>query len=800
MRGGPLRARAGERDALALAVDKRKALEQASKYAQKGQLDKALVEYQRVLQADPHDAQVRLRIGDLLLRKGEPEKAIQAYLHVGAHLASKGFEAKAVAIYKQILKIDANQPEVRMRLGDLYQRLGLVQDALRELEQSAEHYRARGAKEKAFELLRRVASLNPDNIANRLGLANLLHREGMESEAEEEYRALLRHTAEASRAEERARVAEQMIEHLPDDEEALRAFATAKIQCGQASRAVERLRKLLNEQPENVVLRELLAEAFSASGDPASSQTMYRETAELYKQRGDVERARDILQRYASPGAVEESEETSPSLVLTDEVAEATPSSPSLRFADELGPPATREPSSGAGEHVLAEARMALQRGELQSAESQARSLLEREPVSDGARAVLAEVCARRNDLDGAIRITEERRTLAASAAALDLLSEVEEQLRRYMQRRAGGEGSGDTSGSDPFDELEEAAPGAPADSATSESEATLPDIELVLEDESDDQDSTGSSVEPPVELRVPEADLSAEATADSLAEATADSLAEFEVEIADEGDVSERTAATQGDEDLEEAAFLIEQGMLDEAEARLRSILERVPNHPQALVRLGEVAAARRSRVDRASPERDGAEPERAIAQEQPADSPADDESPFDLAAELEDVLGDKQSAARGAASADAGLGGFSQIFAGFKSAIEAQVGEGEYETRYDLGIGYREMGLLEEAIREFELASRGGKRRLEALSSLAACKLEAGRATDAVQDLERALKLAGRSSESAVALRYELGEALAQAGEVARALQEYQYVQKTSPGFREVESKIGDLEGRVA
>ena len=164
-------------------LDKRKTLEAATKHAQRGAFDKALKEYQKLLQADPNDSHVRLRIGDLFLRKKQPELAVEAYEQAAGQLVQKGFDAKAAAIYKQVLRIKPDHVEAHARLGEVHQRQGLAADALREFETAAALYRKRGDKHEAFELLRRVASLNPQNYANRLGLADLLFREGLTDEA-----------------------------------------------------------------------------------------------------------------------------------------------------------------------------------------------------------------------------------------------------------------------------------------------------------------------------------------------------------------------------------------------------------------------------------------------------------------------------------------------------------------------------------------------------------------------------------------------------------------------------------------
>ncbi len=134
--------------------------------------------------------------------------------------------------------------------------------------------------------------------------------------------------------------------------------------------------------------------------------------------------------------------------------------------------------------------------------------------------------------------------------------------------------------------------------------------------------------------------------------------------------------------------------------------------------------------------------------------------------------------------------------MFSAFKSAIEEQVGEEEYQAHYDLGIAYREMGLLEDAIREFEQACKGRALCVEALILVGSCKVEAGRAGEAIRDLDRALGMAEEGSEAHLALRYERAHALAACGKRDEALEEFRRVQEASPDYREVDERIAELE----
>ena len=849
---------------------------------------------------------MRLRIGDLYAKTGDKAKSVEAYTQVAEHLGSKGFEAKAVAIYKQILRIDPDQAEIRVQLGELYQRLGLTSDALREFQAATKRYQERGARKKAFELLRRVASLDPGNIPNRLRLTELLHREEYKDEALEEYQSLVRDVGSSGRSEDVIRVAEHMFERFPDDVDALRAYAKAKIDARSALDAVEPIRKSFAQNHENIPLREMLVEVYEAAGDLRAAQAVYKEIADLYKTRGDEEKARDILQRYvpANPlgGEGDDPEpDSDPGIVLTEEVTDSDPRGTSVPTIEPEGD-LEIEPSAASGaDDLLAEAKVALQFGDLKEAKTRARETLDQEPLSDGARAVLAEVAARQNDLPGAIRLSEERRDLAAGKADGDLISEIEAQIRTYQ----GNLSSPPQTQPETLDEL--------------------PDVEIMLEDD-EDQDETAASVEPPPELRqsVPnflqvEEDVEMEVepftsgTFSSLQEQTPPppdfSIEGIEIDESDDGKMQIQEGASQRDidpfdsgdvpsdaaievqvvteepdeatgeptgveEELEEAEFYVEQGMLAEGERVLRSVLEREPDHAHARLRLGEIAAARGQApgartprtprpsappaIDVPSVDAPGAEPEveaMAVGEEgedvaefsldfddeelaippepakptprAPAPKPAargtprdpavasgpeelvgdlddllsgpSDDNPFDLAAELEQAVSEVVPGAE-ESSPDMTLGGVApeleDLFNSFKRGIKEQLGEGESEAHYDLGIAYREMGLIEDAIREFEVASRGEEQRLGALALLAGCKIDAGRPKEAIADLKKALELVGKDKHARQGLQYELARALEACGEKDRALKTYRLVKKQDPDFRDVIERIEELE----
>ena len=127
-----------------MAFNKEKVMDAARKFVDKGQIDKAVKEYLRVVREDPKDVRVWLKIGDLYAKKGSKQEASETYLKVARFYQEQGFYLKAVAVYKQILKLDPRLVEVNLKLAELYRQLGLLQDAVQHFEMVAAHFHREG--------------------------------------------------------------------------------------------------------------------------------------------------------------------------------------------------------------------------------------------------------------------------------------------------------------------------------------------------------------------------------------------------------------------------------------------------------------------------------------------------------------------------------------------------------------------------------------------------------------------------------------------------------------------------------
>jgi len=97
-------------------------------------------------------------------------------------------------------------------------------------------------------------------------------------------------------------------------------------------------------------------------------------------------------------------------------------------------------------------------------------------------------------------------------------------------------------------------------------------------------------------------------------------------------------------------------------------------------------------------------------------------------------------------------------EIFKEFKKGVEEKIGQEDYETRYQLGIAYKEMGLIDEAIHEFLISSKHPNKFFDSAGLLGICFRNKGMVEEAMSWFERALKVQGRAKEEYLAIKFEM------------------------------------------
>ena len=266
-------------------IKKDKHLAAAQKFLERGQEERALEEFARVVQEDANDTRTWLKMAEIHARRGALEQARDIYLRTAEIYVEQGFPRKAMTVYKSVLKLTPGLPLVRERLADTYRQQGMVADALRELELCADELQRAGKIEETLPALRKIVGLHPDNIASRIRLAETASQVGKVDEAVHELSQLAVQVKAQGRADDFVRVAERLLFHRPNDFGVARELAEAYIQRRNPRLALTKLQAALKAAPRDPRNITLLAEAL-AQLDPPKAISVWRELAELHDAAG----------------------------------------------------------------------------------------------------------------------------------------------------------------------------------------------------------------------------------------------------------------------------------------------------------------------------------------------------------------------------------------------------------------------------------------------------------------------------------------------------------------------------------
>ncbi|MFP5354666.1 MAG: tetratricopeptide repeat protein [Gemmatimonadota bacterium] len=137
-----------------------------------------------------------------------------------------------------------------------------------------------------------------------------------------------------------------------------------------------------------------------------------------------------------------------------------------------------------------------------------------------------------------------------------------------------------------------------------------------------------------------------------------------------------------------------------------------------------------------------------------------------------------------------------FDEMLRRFKQGVAANVDEEDYASHYDLGVAYKEMGLVDEAIAEFQKSLRGETHRVRSYEALGQCFVEKGQLQVAVTLLRRALETTGADDQQLVGVLYLLGYASEIMARHAESLGYYQRVFAIDIEFRDVAQRVAAME----
>lgn len=291
---------------------KDKHLDSAQKFLIKGQVDRAIREYEQAVTLDPKDVRVRQKYAELLVRASRKNEALREFEVIGKFYADNGFFLKAIAVYKQIQKIDPTNSGTSLTLATLNEKQGLVGNALAEYKAVYDFYEKSGQLREGVKVLERMHSLDRENITIRLKLADTRNKIGQTDEAYQEFTVLAREVRAKGDAAAYGRICERIGQLFPERREFLLMVAEDELAAGNHAAALPLLKQFAGDERFNPRALYLLADASRAAGDLKTASDTYNRIVLNYpgelaackgllfclRHRGDVEEALELLKRF----------------------------------------------------------------------------------------------------------------------------------------------------------------------------------------------------------------------------------------------------------------------------------------------------------------------------------------------------------------------------------------------------------------------------------------------------------------------------------------------------------------------
>ncbi len=890
-----------------------------------GFLTKAIAVYKRIAKLAPEEFRPLEKLADLYVQQGVMSEARPLFLQLAEIHLKHNRQPEAVSLLKKLLQAEPDNLRIQIRLGDLYQAMGQTRDAIESYVSAAQRTLARGEQAESEKLTDKALKLEPNNPGALIVKARSYTSQGNLSKATElleqipglekggeQTELLLDLYLKGSHWDEANALAQRVFEADEKNFGPMQKVVEGLLQSGQAEKAMaiveqsrvsminageyEVVARLVDDlsahMPDSIEPLEWLVDIYGRTSDSFRLPDALGKLGEALARNNQLERAKQVLEQLVErdpeseaaksklngvlrkmgllpPAPAEAHEIVQEPLLQTD--FQKTPA-PKLRAEAEetahevqakpagvpAGPPLDEETQSFISQS-LTDVDLFASYGLTQKAIGLLEAILRRAPRHTPTLEKL---------LDFVLGAGNDRRT-AELAAQLEQIHHADGdrrsaerfgELRRRFQRAAGL--------SD--EDLATAVPAEPAaanETAVPQThEIAIPEItaEPVPEPTPPVEEAKPQLVESnaaPASPAVQEVDLSDE-WATLLEESRATDAATKAPAPPPAGKTreAERHAEPASVEEFsitEEPAMAAPNGAPANAAPNAVDNAPAIPVEPQprgktpakrpAAIPAKEIPAAgvpQKAPVpefeldqeyelvleseqlvpahEQKPPETVGAPPHpgaRNNTAAPPAGSGfASDQFLADLAKEI-DQLGigelspgfsgstphaEPPAAKKEATSAPSTESGpLKEVFDEFRAELGEMGGEDEdLETHYNLGIAFREMGLLEEAISEFQKVAKGSERGRAFRYTMQCCTLlglafmEKGQPAIAAIWYERALQTSGIDPESTLALRYDLGVAQESAGELDAALKSFFQVYAMNIDYRDVAERIAALQ----
>ncbi|MBN1959248.1 MAG: tetratricopeptide repeat protein [Desulfuromonadales bacterium] len=685
-----------------MATHKDKLLESAQKNLKKKQVPKAIKDYLKVVELDPADVRSRQKLAELYVRSGKNTEAYEQYEAVAKYFASNGFYLKAIAIYKQMQRLDPSQISIYNRLAELNEKQGLLGNAMAEYRNLVDYYGRNGMIADEIKTLEKMRELDTSNLNIRIKLAEVYAANERADEGLAELEDVLEALSEKAAFDKILKLYKMFLPFYPNNRKMQMGLALAFYEKGDYHRGVTILENLLKDKPKDPDLLRLVGRGYSDTENWPRARKVYQQL--LSMDPTDLDIRESLIKCEIDSGqhdrALTELEEWKDTFfkadrlellkgfyeTLKDELADNKIVLETLDSIYEL---------TGEGDKLL---------DIISEKEDEPDEILDDETLSDSLLGSAEE-------------------DIAGTDIDLDLVSDADDELEFVviedetvdLELESMGGGFSDDEGSDAV-------------------------IELEIDDNLDFNQADDE-----------ELDLS------------------FDLEE-DAADPAEPASPRNFQADMEEAEFYLQQGLYAEADKLYRDILAYAPDAQECRKKLEEINALQAQTAASATPQKE--------------QSSADD-SAFDLSFSEGDFDFNLEDL-----SADAVVE--KKVF---KTDVDEQIAADDMESHYNLGIAYREMGLYEDAISEFEKAEKEPSRYVDCQMLKGLCFSDKNDYDNAELMFQQALKSEYLEEIQQLNLGYELGLLYERAERYNEALTSYQNVLSLDRNYRDVGEKVTRL-----
>lgn len=243
---------------------------------QKNKYERLIADYEALAAQHPEDMRIRVKIAETYLKCKNIDHALAIYQEIASHYESKNFTLKAVAIYKNMLKLDPTQVEINVKLAELFRKLEMIPEATNQYRIILQHFTQQKETAKQLDTALTLVSIDPSN-SNRRKLAEIYQAQGIIKEAIAQYEILAQNYLQEKKYDELLRVYEILLAHNPKNHPMIKDVCILYLRRQEPDNAIRTLERYkVDLDPAFSTLTEkakLMKKALRGAKPPAAAPT-----------------------------------------------------------------------------------------------------------------------------------------------------------------------------------------------------------------------------------------------------------------------------------------------------------------------------------------------------------------------------------------------------------------------------------------------------------------------------------------------------------------------------------------------